>query len=57
MESDEQDDIQGFVDSLWEKYDVDNNGKLDQEETKKLCKDVVTNVGGEYNEDRFDAVF
>ena len=33
--------IQKCVDEIWSKYDDDNNGFLDKDETKKFVKDTL----------------
>lgn len=57
-EDEEEDALQGFVDGLWAKYDVDNNGKLDKEKSKELCKELNGNMGGDdLQDDKFDDAF
>ena len=51
--------IQKCVDDIWTKYDQDNSGFLDKEETKKFVKDTMQEMsdGGEWNDEEFDKCF
>ena len=44
------------VDEIWDKYDVDNSGALDKEETKKFVQDTLSDMpdGAGFNDDDFD---
>lgn len=44
---------------MWGKYDLDNSGSLDKEETKKFIKDTLGNVSDtiEFSEEVFDELF
>ena len=33
------------VDSIWQRYDKDNNGELDRDETMKFFKDTLFELG------------
>merc|ERR1711939_698621 len=45
MSSTEEQAVQGVIDQIWEKYDVDKSGALDKEETKKFVIDTLGNLG------------
>ena len=47
------------VDEIWSKYDDDNNGYLDKEETKAFVKDTLSDMsdGAGFNDDDFDQCF
>ena len=47
------------VDEIWKKYDDDDNGYLDKEETKKFVKDTLSDMsdGAGFNDDDFDQCF
>jgi hypothetical protein len=51
--------MQGIIDQIWGTYDVDRSGALDKEETKKLVKDTLGNLGSgdEFSEEAFNEVF
>ena len=34
-----------FVEKIWSKYDADNNGYLDKNESKKFVKDTLDTLG------------
>ena len=34
-----------FVEKIWSKYDADNNGYLDENESKKFVKDTLDTLG------------
>ena len=50
MASPEEQSIQGVIDHVLNTYDVDYSSALDKDETKKLDKDTLDNLG---SEDRF----
>ena len=47
------------VDEIWAKYDVDNSGALDKEETKKFVQDTLSDMqdGAAFSDDDFDKCF
>ena len=51
--------IQKCVDEIWTKYDQDNSGALDKEETKKFVQDTLSDMadGAGFNDDDFDQCF
>ena len=55
----EDQSIQGVIDQIWYRYDVDRNGALDKIETIKFVKDTLGNLGGgeEFSDEAFDLVF
>ena len=59
MSTPEDQAIQGVIDQIWETYDVDKNGSLDKEETKKFVQDTLGNLGSgdEFSQEAFDEVF
>ncbi len=59
MASTEEQAIQGVIDQIWDKYDVDKSGALDKEETKKFVQDTLGNLGSgdDFSDDAFDEVF
>ena len=44
---------------MWEKYDVDNSGDFDKEETKMFVRDTLGNLGSgvEMTDEAFDDLF
>ena len=44
---------------MWDKYDVDDSGDLDQQETRKFVQDMMGNLGSaeELSDEDFDRVF
>ena len=59
MASTEEQAIQGVIDQIWDKYDVDKSGALDKDETKKFVQDTLGNLGSgdDFSDDAFDEVF
>merc|ERR1711977_421476 len=59
MSSTEEQAVQGVIDQIWEKYDVDKSGALDKEETKKFVIDTLGNLGSgdDFSDEAFDEVF
>ena len=59
MSTPEEEAIQGVIDQIWDTYDVDRNGYLDKDETKKFVKDTLGNLSGgdEFSDEAFDEVF
>jgi len=51
--------LRGVIDQMWEKYDVDNSGDLDKEETKMFVRDTLGNLGSgvEMTDEAFDELF
>ena len=51
--------IQKCVDEIWTKYDDDNSGALDKEETKKFVQDTLSDMsdGAGFNDGDFDQCF
>ena len=47
------------VDEIWSKYDDDNNGYLDKQETKRFVQDTLADMadGAGFNDDDFDQCF
>ena len=47
------------VEEIWNKYDVDNSGALDKEETKKFVQDTLSDMqdGAGFNDEDFDQCF
>ena len=47
------------VDSIWQKYDKDNSGQLDRDETMKLFKKTLNELGEteEFDEQYFEKAF
>ena len=37
--------IKDLIDDLWYKYDKDDSGSIDKEETKQFIKDNLPNIG------------
>ena len=54
-----KEEIKDVISRIWDEYDTDKNGKLDKKETRKLIKDIVKNLGSdyEYTDEGFDQVF
>ena len=52
-----------FVEKIWSKYDADNNGYLDKNESKKFVKDTLDTLGSivengfTFDEDFFNQCF
>ena len=59
MATPEEQAIAGVIDQIWQTYDVDNNGALDKEETKKFVQDTLGNLGTgeEFSDEAFAEVF
>ena len=58
--SDELDDnekLQMVIDNIWEKYDTDNSGSLDMDQSRTFVKDILKDVGGDFSEPVFQAMF
>ena len=55
----EEQAIQGVVDQIWNTYDVDKNGYLDKEETKKFVQETLGYLGSgeKFYQEAFDEVF
>ena len=55
----EEQAIQGVIDQLWDTYDIDGNGSLDKEETKKFVQDTIGNLGSvdEISPEDYDEAF
>jgi hypothetical protein len=34
------------IDSIWDKYDADNSGSLDQDEAREFVQDILGGLGG-----------
>ena len=51
--------IKEVIDKIWRKYDDDNSGSLDKEETFEFVQDCLKNIGQEkkLNQDNFDEFF
>ena len=51
--------IRKCVEDIWLEYDVDDNGALDKEETKKFVKNTLSemNDSGEFSTTDFEACF
>jgi len=51
--------VKNMLDDIWETYDLEKNGSLNKEETKKLCQDTfgVTESGEEITDELFDEMF
>lgn len=47
------------VDEIWGKYDVDGNGSLDKDETRKFVNEVMADLGetSAIDETAFEATF
>ena len=47
------------VDEIWAKYDNDNSGALDKDETKKFVQDTLADMadGAGFNDEDFDKCF
>ena len=47
------------VDEIWEKYDNDNSGALDKDETKRFVQDTLTDMadGAGFSDTDFDQCF
>jgi hypothetical protein len=45
-ELNETDKLQIVIDSIWDKYDADNSGSLDQNEARSFVKDILGGLGG-----------
>ena len=59
MSAPEEQAIAGVIEQIWSTYDVDGNGTLDKEETKKFVQDTLGNLGSgdEFSDEAFDEVF
>jgi len=49
--------IEALVDSLWDNYDVDNQGELTRDETKRFMMDISREANKEMVGQDFTAVF
>lgn len=51
--------IQVIIDSLWDKYDEDKSGALDQVETKTFVKEIMAGLGQEvtFSDEGFEELF
>ena len=59
-ESEKKRALKNVVDKLWAKYDVDNNGSLDKDETRALLKDACADCPpphNKYDEANFEPTF
>jgi len=47
------------VDDIWVKYDKDNNGVLDREESRKFVIETMGSLqaDGKFSDDHFDKLF
>lgn len=54
---DENDKLQMVIDSIWDKYDTDNSGSLDMDQSRTFVQDILKDVGGDFSEPVFQAMF
>ena len=48
-----------MIDKIWSKYDVDNSGTLDKQETKQFVNDTLKSLGDKigFSDSHFDLIF
>ena len=56
-ELNDNDKLQLVVDAIWVKYDVNKSGSLDMDESREFVKDILKDVGGDFSEAVFQAMF
>jgi hypothetical protein len=56
-ELDDNEKLQMVIDQIWEKYDADNSGSLDMDESRAFVQDILSDVGGDFSEPVFQAMF
>ena len=52
--------IRAIIDQIWEKYDDDNSGELDKDETREFVQDIIGNMDDEqsvFTDEQFDSIF
>ena len=50
--------LEKYIDDLWIKYDVDNSGELDKDETRLFVQETLAGEEGqEFDEAEFEEVF
>ena len=46
MSAEEYAVVQGVIAQLWATYDVNNSGRIDKQQSKKIVKNVLDNMYG-----------
>ena len=49
--------INRFIDDIWSRYDADNSGALNKEETKMFACKILGKDDATYSDEEFDIVF
>ena len=48
MSEEDYANIQGVIAQLWATYDVNNSGRIDKQQSKKIVKNTLDNLYGEH---------